>query len=78
MSGFASAAVYPGRYNPSIRELGAVNQRSPQPLTRNPNSVPFRAIVVTIDDPSTPAAASAVAFPHAMLKFKKKKSSKAK
>ena len=45
---------------------GAVNQRSPSPLTRMPNSVPLRAIVVTSVLPSTPWAASAIALQAAM------------
>ena len=45
---------------------GAVNQRSPRPLTRMPKSVPLRAMVVTIVLPSTPCAASAMAL-HAAI-----------
>jgi len=48
-----------------------VNQRSPVPLTRTPNSVPLRAIVVTIVEPSTPEAASAATLAAGMLRFRK-------
>jgi hypothetical protein len=47
-----------------------VNQRSPVPLVRTPNSVPLRAIVVTIDECSMPAAASAVALPAGIVRFR--------
>jgi hypothetical protein len=40
------------------------------PLIRSPNSVPLRAIVVTMVECSMPAAASAVALPLAMLRFR--------
>jgi len=53
-----------------ISPAGAVNQRSPVPLIRTPTSVPLRAMVVTMVESSTPDAASAVAFPLAMLRFR--------
>ncbi len=41
---------------------GAVNQRSPVPDSRMPNSVPLRAIVVTTLEGAMPDAASTTSF----------------
>ena len=61
-SGLASASVYPGNHSPSTGGAGAVNQRSPRPLTRMPKSVPLRAIALTMVHPSIPWATSAIAL----------------
>jgi hypothetical protein len=50
--------------------LGPVNQRSPVPLRRTPNSVPLRAIATTIDERSMPAAASAHALEAGMPRLR--------
>ena len=65
-SGLASAAVNPGKYSPRGVSAGATNHRSPSPLTRIPNSVPLRAIVVTSVLAGIPCAASIVAL-HAAI-----------
>src|SRR5205807_2523995 len=65
-SGFASAAVNPGKYSPRGVSAGATNHRSPSPLTRIPNSVQLRAIVVTSVLARIPCAASIVAL-HAAI-----------
>ena len=51
---------------------GPVNQRAPVPLRRIPNSVPLRAMAVTIVEPSTPAAASAADLAAGIERFRKK------
>ena len=50
---------------------GAVNQRSPRPLTRMPNSTPLRAIAVTMLL-GTPCAASSIALHAAIERLRKK------
>ena len=50
---------------------GAVNQRSPQPETRMPKSVPLRAMTVTSVEPATPPAGSTIDFPAAIARFRK-------
>ena len=71
MSGFASASVKPGKYSPSGISTGAVNHVSPVPLTRIPNSVPFRLMAVTMVDASMPRTGSMIALPMAMAIFRK-------
>ena len=50
--------------------LGPVNQRSPVPLSRTPNSVPLRAMATTIEQRSMPAAASAAAFDAGIVRLR--------
>ena len=69
MSGLASSCVQPSSKTPTGICDGPVNQRSPSPETRIPNSVPLRDSVVTIDEPSIPAA-SHIAFDAAMTGFR--------
>lgn len=49
-----------------------MNQRSPSPLTRMPNSTPFLAIAVTMLLADTPCAASVIALQAVMEMFRKK------
>ena len=51
---------------------GAVNHRSPRPLTRIPNSVPLRAMTVTMVESAIPWAASRVALQLAMTLLNEK------
>ena len=71
MSGLASAGPKPGKYSPSGTFTGAVNQRSPSPATRMPNSVPLRAMVTTMVDPSMPRQGSVEALPAAIARLRK-------
>src|SRR3972149_3427455 len=59
MSALASSLEKPGKYRPTGTVAGAVNQRSPSPLTRIPKSVPLRAMAVTSVLPATPWGAGA-------------------
>jgi hypothetical protein len=72
MSGLASAGPKPPRNSPSGTAAGPVNQRSPVPETRMPNSVPLRAMATTTLDPGTPAPASPTIFPAAMTTLSRK------
>ena len=70
-SGLASAGPKPGKKSPSGVSTGAVNQRRPHPATRIPNSVPFRAMAVTMVEPGTSPAASVAALAAAMARLRK-------
>src|SRR6266545_482305 len=70
-SGLASSGPKPGKYSPWGTLTGAVNQRSPSPATRMPKSVPWRAMVATIVDPSMPRQGSAETLAAAMARFRK-------
>ena len=70
MSGLASAAVKPGSHRPATIGAGAVNQRSPVPLTRMPQSVPLRAMVVTSVHPGMFSAGASIAFIAGIERFR--------
>jgi len=72
MSRLVSSLVKPGKRSTSGRAAWQVNQSSPRPDTLMPNSVPFRAMMVTRLEPSTPWAASVDALPAAMARLRKK------
>src|SRR6266536_355721 len=72
IAGWTSAVVKPGKSFGLASGAGAVNQRSPAPLTRAATRTPFPPMPVTTGQPGMPRARSATAFAAAIENGTKK------